>query len=47
MIEAMGFKHYCIVVPLNGITSGPNLIKVYQDVQKLLVGDPQTDRQVI
>jgi hypothetical protein len=45
MIEAMGLKSYCIEVPLNGITSVPNLMKIYQEVQKLLMGDidPQTD----
>jgi hypothetical protein len=32
-----------IMVPLNGITSVPNLMKIYQVVQKLLVGDTQTD----
>jgi hypothetical protein len=30
---------------LNGITSVPNFIKIYQAVQNLLVGDTQTDRQ--
>jgi hypothetical protein len=29
-------------VPLNGITSVPNFMKVYQTAQKLLVGDTQT-----
>jgi hypothetical protein len=28
---------------LNGITSVPNFMKIYQAVQKLLVGDTQTD----
>jgi hypothetical protein len=37
-------KNYCIEVPLNGITSLPN-IKIYQAVQKFLVGDGPTDRQ--
>jgi hypothetical protein len=30
---------------LNGITSVLNSMKIYQAVQKLLVGDTQTDRQ--
>jgi hypothetical protein len=30
---------------LNGITSIPNFTKIYKAVQKLLVGDTQTDRQ--
>jgi hypothetical protein len=30
---------------LNGIASIPNLIKIYEAFQKLLVGDTQTDRQ--
>jgi hypothetical protein len=42
IIEAMGLK----MVPLNGITSVPNYMKICQVVQKLLVGE-QTDRQVI
>jgi hypothetical protein len=46
MIEAMGLKNYCIEVPLNGITSTPNFMKIYQAVQKLLAGT-QTDRLVI
>jgi hypothetical protein len=40
-----GIKYYCLEVPLNGITSVPNFIKVYQVVQKLLVGGTHTDRQ--
>jgi hypothetical protein len=36
-------KNYCIEVPLNGITSVPNLIQIFQAVQKLLVEDPKTD----
>jgi hypothetical protein len=36
-------KHYCIEVPLNGITSVPNFMKFYQTIQKLLVGDRQKD----
>jgi hypothetical protein len=41
---------YCIEVPLNGITSVPNFMKMYVAVQKLLVGThrptkTQTDRQ--
>jgi hypothetical protein len=39
MIEAIGIKNWCIEVPLNGITSMPNFVKIYQAVQKLLVGD--------
>jgi hypothetical protein len=39
MIEAMGVENYCIKVPLDGITSIPNFMKLYQAVQKLLVGD--------
>jgi hypothetical protein len=42
MIEAMGLK-YCIEVALNGIPSVPNFTKIYQAVQKLLVGETQTD----
>jgi hypothetical protein len=30
---------------LNGITSQPNIMKIYQAVQKLLVGDIQTHTQ--
>jgi hypothetical protein len=30
---------------LNGITSIPNFMKIYQAVQKILVGDTQTDKQ--
>jgi ubiquitin C-terminal hydrolase len=40
-------KNHCIEVPLNGITSVPNFMKIYQAIQKLLVGDTQTDRLVI
>jgi hypothetical protein len=32
---------------LNGINSVPNFMKLYQEVQKLLVGDTQTDRLAI
>jgi hypothetical protein len=42
IIEAMGLKSYFIEVPLNGITSVPNFMKIYQAFQKL-----QTDRLVI
>jgi hypothetical protein len=38
----MGYKHYRNQVPLNGITSQPVLMKIYQAVQKILVGDTQT-----
>jgi hypothetical protein len=37
-------KNYCIKVPLNGITSLTNLMKIYQLISKLLVG---TERLVI
>jgi hypothetical protein len=37
-----GIKNYCIQVPLNGITSLSNFIKIYQAVQQLLMGDTQT-----
>jgi hypothetical protein len=40
-------NNYCNEVPLNGITSVPNFMKIYQAVQKLLVEDRQTDRLVI
>jgi hypothetical protein len=38
-------KKYCMQVPLNGIASIPNFMKVYQAVKKLLVG--HTGRLVI
>jgi hypothetical protein len=38
-----GIQNYCIEVPLNGITSIPNFMKIYQVVQKLLVGNTQID----
>jgi hypothetical protein len=34
---------YCMEAPLNGITSIPNFMKIYQAFQTLLVGDTQTD----
>jgi hypothetical protein len=37
-LKWLGFK----VVPLNGIMSLQNIMKIYQAVQKLLVGDTQT-----
>jgi hypothetical protein len=37
MVEDMG-SNYCVEVHLNGITSLPNIMKIYQAVQKLLVG---------
>jgi hypothetical protein len=43
----MGLNNYCIEVPLNGVTSLPNFVKIYQAVQTLLVGDRQTERLVI
>jgi hypothetical protein len=39
MVEAMGLKKYCIEVPLNGITTLPNSMKIYQLVQKIVI-DP-------
>jgi hypothetical protein len=44
MVEHMGLK---IIAsgPLNVITSLPNIMKIYQAVQKLLMGDTQTGRQ--
>jgi hypothetical protein len=47
MIEAMGLKINAPRLSLNGITSVPNFMKIYQAVQKLLVGHRQTDRLVI
>jgi hypothetical protein len=44
MIEATGLK-LLYRFPLNGITFVPNLMKICQAVQKLLVGVTQTDRQ--
>jgi hypothetical protein len=45
MVKTMGLKNYCIEVPLNGITSLPNFIKIYQSVQKLVgVTHTQTDQ---
>jgi hypothetical protein len=41
MVEAVGLK--IIAGPLNGITSVSNFMKIYHAVQKLLVGDTQTD----
>jgi hypothetical protein len=38
-------KKYCIEFPSNGITSLTNIMKTYLDVQRILVGDTQTDRQ--
>jgi hypothetical protein len=40
-----GIKKYGFEVTFNGMTSLLNFIKIYQLVQKLLEGDPQTDRQ--
>jgi hypothetical protein len=42
IIEPVELKNYCVEVPLNGIASVPNFTKIYEAVQKLLVGD--TDR---
>jgi hypothetical protein len=48
VVERYGIKIYCMEVPLNGITSLPNIMKIYHAVQKLVVGDTlagtQTDR---
>jgi hypothetical protein len=38
IIEAMELKKYCIEVRLNIITSVPYFMKIYQAVQKLIVG---------
>jgi hypothetical protein len=44
-IESMRLKNYCIEVNFNDSTSVPNLMKIYQAVQKLLVGGGgHTDR---
>jgi hypothetical protein len=40
-----GIKKYGVEVTFNGISSLLNFIKIYQLVQKLLVGDTQTDGQ--
>jgi hypothetical protein len=37
-----GIKYYCMEVPLNGITSIPDFMKIYQAVKTLLRGT-QTD----
>jgi hypothetical protein len=47
MIESMALKIIAGGPLLNGITSVTNFMKSYQAVQKLLVGDTQTDRQMI
>jgi hypothetical protein len=44
VVEAMGLK-LLHRGPLDGITSLPNIMKIYQAVQKLLAGDRQTDTQ--
>jgi hypothetical protein len=44
IIEAMGMK---IIAWRSPWRSTPNFMKIYQAVQKLLVGDTETDRQVI
>jgi hypothetical protein len=41
----MGLKSYCIEIPLNGITFIQNFMKFNQAIQKLLVGDTQTNTQ--
>jgi hypothetical protein len=47
----MGLKITASRAPLDDITSVPNVMKIYQAAQKLLVGDThrytQTDRLVI
>jgi hypothetical protein len=44
-VEDIGLKIIASKSPLNGINSLLNFMKIYQAVQKLLVGDTQTDRQ--
>jgi hypothetical protein len=39
MAEVIGTKNYCIEVPLDGITSLPNFMKIYQGFQKISI-DP-------
>jgi hypothetical protein len=41
----MKVNNYCIEVTLNGSTCLLNFTKIHRSVQKLLVGDTQTDRQ--
>jgi hypothetical protein len=43
VVEAMRLQIIGIEVPLNGIASLPNFMKIYQTVQKLVEGDRQTD----
>jgi hypothetical protein len=45
MVEVTGLKKYGIEVTFDRMTSLLNFIKIYQLVQKLLVGDTQTDRR--
>jgi hypothetical protein len=45
--QSYGIKNYCIEVPLNGFTSVPDFMKIYQAIQKLLVQDTQVDRLVV
>jgi hypothetical protein len=40
-------KNYFIEVPLIGITSLPNIMKIYQAAQKLLLGDTHTQTDII
>jgi hypothetical protein len=47
MVEAMRLKNYLVEVPLNRVNSVSNIVKIYQVVEKLLVGDRETDRVVI
>jgi hypothetical protein len=41
----MGLENYHIEIPFNGITFLTNFMKIYQLVQKLCMGDTQTDRE--
>jgi hypothetical protein len=44
MVENIGIKNYCIEVPLNGITSAPKFMTIYQAVLKVICGGHrQTD----
>jgi hypothetical protein len=42
-----GIENYRIKVPLNDIMCLPDFMKIYQTIQKLLLGDAQTDILVI
>jgi hypothetical protein len=44
MVETMGLDYnYGVEFTFNGMSAVLNLIKIYQLIQKLLVGDTQTD----